>query len=67
MEHNVCGVEKYIRILIGIGIISAGLYFGSWWGAIGLIPLITAFVGSCPVTQALRLSSCPISGSPSST
>jgi len=67
MEHNVCGVEKYIRILTGIGIISAGLYFGSWWGAIGLIPLITAFVGSCPVTQVLRLSSCPISGSPSST
>jgi hypothetical protein len=67
MKHNVCGIEKYARALLGVAVISAGLYFGSWWGAIGLIPLITAFVGYCPVTHALRLSSCPVSGSPSST
>ncbi len=66
MKHNVCGAEKYFRILLGIALISVGLYFGSWWGAIGLIPLITAFVGYCPVTHALRLSSCPAGSSPAS-
>jgi hypothetical protein len=66
MKHNVCGLEKYIRMIIGVAIISAGLFYGSWLGAIGLIPLVTAFVGYCPVTHALRLSSCPVGESPSS-
>ncbi|MCU0589677.1 MAG: DUF2892 domain-containing protein [Syntrophobacteraceae bacterium] len=67
MKHNVCGTEKFVRIALGAGMIAAGLYFGSWLGAIGVIPLVTAFVGYCPVTHALRLSSCPVGDSPSST
>ena len=29
-------------------ILGAGLYFQSWWGLIGLIPLFTSIVGWCP-------------------
>jgi len=29
-------------------ILAAGLYFQSWWGLIGAIPLFTAMVAWCP-------------------
>lgn len=64
MEHNVCGKEKAIRAVLGIVILLAGLYYGSWWGAIGLIPLLTAIVGYCPVNRVLKFSSCPMRTSP---
>lgn len=64
MNHNVCGKEKIIRALLGVVIILAGLYYGSWWGAIGLIPLGTSLVGYCPLNQVFRHTSCPVRTSP---
>jgi hypothetical protein len=66
MRHNVCGTEKIFRAGLGLVIILAGLYYMSWWGVVGLVPLLTAAVGYCPVTHALRFSSCPLDSSPSS-
>ncbi|MDP6776859.1 MAG: DUF2892 domain-containing protein [Candidatus Latescibacteria bacterium] len=48
MVRNVGSADRVARIVVGLGIIAAGLYLGSWWGAVGLIPLITAAVGWCP-------------------
>ena len=64
MEHNVYGTEKILRAVLGIVIILAGLYYANWWGAIGLIPLLTAVVGYCPVTHAFHFSSCTVRTSP---
>lgn len=58
MEYNVCGKEKIVRAVVGIVIMLVGFYYGSWWGAIGLIPLLTALIGYCPVNHALHFSSC---------
>jgi hypothetical protein len=60
MESNVCGTEKVFRALLGIVIIAAGIFYGSWWGAIGLIPLLTAVIGYCPVSHALHFTSCSV-------
>jgi len=49
MKRNVGKADRIIRALLGIGIIAAGVYFQSWWGAIGLIPLLTAAIGWCPL------------------
>lgn len=64
MRQNVCGAERIIRFVIGIVIILAGVYYGSWWGAIGLIPLVTAVIKYCPLSQAFRFSSCSVRTSP---
>ncbi len=64
MEYNVCGTERYIRGALGVIIILAGLYFQSWWGAVGLIPLITAIAGYCPLNRIMHHSSCPVVTSP---
>ena len=40
--------DRIIRAILGLGIIAAGVYFGSWLGAIGVVPLATAAIGCCP-------------------
>jgi phosphate/sulfate permease len=56
MKQNVGTLERIIRAIIGIAIIAAGVYYQSWWGAIGAIPLLTAIIGWCPPYALLGLS-----------
>jgi len=48
MKCNMGKTDQILRAIIGIVIIAAGIYFKSWWGAIGAIPLLTALVRWCP-------------------
>jgi len=48
MKCNVGKADKIIRLILGAGIIAAGVYFQSWWGAIGAVPILTALIGWCP-------------------
>ena len=45
---NVGSIDRAIRIADGIVIIGAGVYYQSWWGAIGAVPLLTGLIGWCP-------------------
>ena len=47
MKANVGKTDKIIRLIIGVIILILGLVFKSWWGLLGLIPLLTAAMGSC--------------------
>ena len=58
MQCNVGQTEKIIRIIIGAGLITAGVIYGSWWGIIGLVPLVTGIIGWCPAYKVLGLNSC---------
>lgn len=58
MKCNVGKTDKIARVIIGAGIIGAGVYFQSWWGAIGAIPLFTAAMGWCPAYVPFGISSC---------
>lgn len=56
MKANVGGIDKILRIAIGIVVIAVGLYFKSWWGAVGLIPLLTGLINWCPLYVPLKWS-----------
>lgn len=56
MKANVGNIDKIIRIVIGLVIIIWGIAAGSWWGLIGLIPLITGVINWCPLYALLGLS-----------
>ena len=58
MQRNVGKTDKIIRIVIGLGIIIAGIYLKSWWGAVGIVPIITAAIGWCAAYVPLGISSC---------
>lgn len=48
MKCNVGKTDRIIRVILGVGIIAIGVYLKSWWGAIGVMPIITAAIGWCP-------------------
>ena len=58
MKCNVGSTEQISRIMIGILIVLLGLNFRSWWGLIGLAPIITGMLRYCPVSDALGVSTC---------
>ncbi len=58
MKSNVGKPDKNIRIVLGIIIVAAGVYFKSWWGIVAILPLITAFTGVCPLYKLFGINSC---------
>ena len=60
MKVNVGKTDRSIRVVLGLVVVALGLYYGSWWGAIGLVPLITGLFGSCPAYWLLGISTCPM-------
>ena len=58
MQANVGSIDKVARIIIGLAVILAGFYFSSWWGALGLVPLLTAIISWCPLYMPFGISSC---------
>lgn len=62
MKRNIGTADRVIRFLLGLGLLGAiFLVEGNirWFGLIGLVPLLTAVVGTCPLYSLLRLSTCP--------
>ncbi|WP_235426953.1 YgaP-like transmembrane domain [Cohnella kolymensis] len=47
-----------IRISAGTTILLLGLAYRSWWGLLGLGPLLTGSLRYCPVNQILRIDKC---------
>lgn len=56
MNKNVGTIDKTLRIVVGLVIIAVGIIYKSWWGAIGLVPLLTALSGFCPLYVPIKLS-----------
>jgi sulfite exporter TauE/SafE len=55
MQCNVGKTDRLVRIIAGIAIISAGFYYQSWWGAIGVVPIITGALRWCPPYEWLGI------------
>lgn len=58
MKANIGTVDRVVRVIVGLAIIGVGIYFRSWWGLIGLAPLLTATVRFCPAYVPFGLSTC---------
>ncbi|HRI47121.1 MAG: DUF2892 domain-containing protein [Ignavibacteriaceae bacterium] len=58
MKKNVGGFDKILRIAAGVALIGYALYSGEWWGYLGVVPLVTAFIGWCPAYLPFGLSTC---------
>lgn len=58
MKNNVGGIDRILRIIVGLAVIGWGVYAQNWFGAIGLILLFTGAIGWCPAYLPFGLSSC---------
>ena len=59
MKQNIGGIERFLRVLIGLGIISLA-FVGpkSPWAYLGVVPLLTGLIGWCPPYAIFGISTC---------
>jgi hypothetical protein len=57
--QNIGPIDRAIRSIAGIGLLSL-IFFGpqTWWGLVGIVPLVTALIGWCPPYALLGLNTC---------
>jgi hypothetical protein len=60
MTPNIGKIDRIIRIVVGLVILGFGVAYQSAWGALGFLPLFTAFFRFCPAYRLLGISTCKI-------
>lgn len=64
LKKNVGSIDRTLRILLGLALLLGfvlnreGAY--SWLYLIGVVPLVTGLMSSCPIYSMLGLSTCPL-------
>ncbi len=59
MTNNVGRLDRGLRVAAGlvlVGLAATGTV--GWWGWIGLVPLATGLMGSCPAYSLLGVRTC---------
>lgn len=60
MTKNMGSADRVIRVVIGLVLLSL-VFVGPQtpWGWIGIIPLVTAAIGVCPLYSIIGIKTCP--------
>ena len=64
-KTNVGGVDRILRIVVGVALLAwffvdQGQGFWHYAKLIGIVPLATALMASCPLYSVLGVSTCPM-------
>lgn len=61
MTFNVGGVDRILRILVGLALVTAAATDAvGFWGYVGVIPFVTGLLGWCPLYAVFGLKTCPL-------
>ncbi len=62
MTVNVGTIDRILRVIGGLALIALALGYipgyQSVWGWVGIVPLVTGLIGSCPVYTLFGLNTC---------
>jgi hypothetical protein len=59
MKINVGGIDKILRIAVGLALIAWALVGGPVWAWVGVVPLATGAIGWCPAYNLFGMNTCP--------
>jgi hypothetical protein len=59
VKANVGGIDRILRIVVGLALIAWALLGGPIWAWIGVVPLATALIGFCPLYPLIGMNTCP--------
>ncbi len=65
LAKNEHGIDRAVRVVLGLAVLS--LYFvgpKTPWAFLGLVPLLTGLLGSCPLYTLFGISTCKITPPP---
>lgn len=64
MTRNVGGIDRILRLVLGMALIAAFLIDSEaghrWLYLIGIVPLLTAVAGTCPLYSLFGINTCRI-------
>jgi hypothetical protein len=60
MKKNVGGIDRILRIIVGLGLIGWAVMDGPAWAWIGLLPLATGTIGWCPPYAIFGFNTCGV-------
>lgn len=58
MKCNVGKTERIIRGVVGLAVIGWGVSSGNWFGALGVVLVVTAALGWCPLYIPFGINTC---------
>lgn len=60
LPRNVHEIERIVRVLVGIGVLSLAFVGPKTpWAWLGLVPIVTGLLGTCPLYTLFGISTCP--------
>ena len=64
-KTNEGSVDRALRVVVGVALLvwffmDQGTGWGHWAKLIGIVPLATGLLGSCPIYSILGVSTCPM-------
>lgn len=65
LKTNVGSIDRILRIAVGVALlvwffVDQGTGFWHWAKLIGIMPLLTGLMGSCPAYSIFGMSTCPM-------
>ena len=57
MQCNLSRTDRAARLIVGVGLIAAGVYFRNWWGLLGVPLVVNAVMGVCGLYRLFGFSS----------
>ncbi|MBK9072236.1 MAG: DUF2892 domain-containing protein [Myxococcales bacterium] len=61
-------IERVLRIALGLALLAIAFVGPKTpWGFLGVVPLLTGLIGSCPLYTLLGVSTCPMTRKSDST
>jgi hypothetical protein len=59
MKNNMGSIDRALRIIVGLILVGLALTgVVGWWGWLGIVPIVTGALGSCPAYSILGVNSC---------
>ena len=49
IKENVGGIDRTLRIIVGVMLIAVGAWYLNWWGIVGIVLILTALMSWCPL------------------
>lgn len=61
MTRNEGKIDRILRVIVGLALLSI-VFVGpqTMWGLIGIVPLATGLIGTCPIYSIFGIRTCAI-------
>lgn len=65
LKVNEHPIERVVRVILGVALVGmAAMGTIGVWGYIGVVPILTGALGTCPLYTVLGFSTCPAKAKP---